>query len=168
MDPHRSSFPLPHGSRRERFPGSDIVSPVCFPWRRASRLGPSPRIRITLLAGIAASWLLLACSNESAPIGPRPLSPDELALLEAEGRVSKWLPTRFSAEIENRNSGLTITHVTLLVHGRRIERSARIAPGESRRIAVQYLFPEDPDFGSIDPETVTWELSGASGTLDPR
>ena len=69
------------------------------------------------------------------------------------------------AEIVNGNEELTVTHVQLVVHGREIERAARIAPGESRRIAMQYLFPEDPDFGSIDPGTVEWELVGATGRI---
>ena len=37
--------------------------------------------------------------------------------------------------------------------------------GASRRVSLQYLWPEDRDFGSIDPDSVEWDLVGAKGVL---
>ncbi len=118
--------------------------------------------------GIASFSLVLlflvGCAPPEPP-GPRALSASELELLSVDGRVSKWLPSRFSATITNGNDDLEITGVRFLIHGHEIERIASIAPGESERVSVQYLFPEDPDFGSIDPQSVVWSLVGATGIV---
>ena len=105
------------------------------------------------------------CEIPEEPPGPRPLSAEELALLDVDGRVSKWLPSRFSATIENPHPDLALTRLRFEVHGKVIERAARIGPGERRRISVQYLFPEDDAFGNVDPETVVWKLLGAVGEV---
>jgi hypothetical protein len=111
---------------------------------------------------LVAVLLLLAC----APAGPRPLTESELAQLEVAGGVSKWLPIRFTAEVTNGLEDLTVTEVSFEVHGKRVSRETRIRPGEMKRLRMQYLFPEDPDFGSVDKETfdtekIVWRLAGA-------
>ena len=110
---------------------------------------------------------MLGCS-QPVDQGPRELEPDELARLSADGRVSPHLPSRFSATVGNNNDEVVVTHLRFRVHGNEVERIARIEPGRSRRVSLQFLFPEDPDFGAIDPDAVEWDLVGAKGIVAPH
>lgn len=121
-------------------------------------------MKCSILIGCLLLASLVACANP-APSSPstRPLTNDELARLSADGRVSQHLPIRFSAEIENGNEAVTVTAIRLRVHGREIDRLKRIPPGDSARLSVQFIYPEDPDWGRIEPEKVEWQLVGAEG-----
>ena len=101
-----------------------------------------------------------------APSEPRALTDAELAGVTVEGRVSKWLPIRFSGEVTN-DTTLRLESIELEIHGKRITKKVVVAPGESRRVSLQYLFPEDPGFGTIDPAAVEWRLAAAVGEPMP-
>ncbi|MEM9404802.1 MAG: hypothetical protein AAGA81_02075 [Acidobacteriota bacterium] len=117
--------------------------------------------RRTLHAGAALSllWLLAGCSEP----GPRSLTEQELQQVTVEGRVSKWLPIRFSGTVHN-ESTLHLERLELEIHGKTVRKDVRIAPGESDRMSLQYLFPEDEGFGTVDPAAVEWQLIGATGS----
>ncbi len=122
-------------------------------------------------AGLLLSTFILAvgsaaCSGGSAA-SPRLLKPDELRRLTITGAVSPHLPIRFSAQIHNGNPDITITAIRLRVHGREIDRLKRIAAGETARVSVQFIYPEDADWGRIDPDAVQWSLVQASGIEGP-
>lgn len=104
---------------------------------------------------------VLACS----PAGPRPLEQSELAQVVVEGRVSKWLPSRFSGTVRN-GTALHLHSLELEIHGKQIVKDVRVAPGESKRLSLQYLFPEDEGFGTVDPQQVVWRLIGATASAE--
>lgn len=114
---------------------------------------------------VALTLAMLACLQE--PSGPRPLTAEELEMIEVDARVSKWLPTRFSGTVTN-NSPLVLHEIVLEIHGKRVVKPAKVASGESKRISLQFLFPEDADFGKIDPERVAWTVVGAVGAVGER
>lgn len=95
--------------------------------------------------------------------GPRLLRPDELAKVEFDGRVSRWLPIRWSGSVTNGLEQLTITRIEIEIDGERFERDVEVAPGATQRISLQFVFPEDPRFGNVDPDAVVSRLVGATG-----
>ncbi len=123
------------------------------------RRATQPRAVWSSLVFLLAVGCLLACT----PQGPRELTPDELELVKVEGRVSKWLPSRFSGTVDN-GSSLELAELELEIHGKTVAKAVRIAPGASRRFSLQYLFPEDDAFGDVDPAAVQWRLVGATGS----
>ena len=105
---------------------------------------------------------LLGCADD----GPRPLTEEELARITVDARVSKWLPSRFSGMVHNETS-LHLLRLELEIHGKKVQKDLRIAPGASRRMSLQYLFPEDEGFGTVDPAAVEWRLVAATGSVAP-
>ena len=79
------------------------------------------------------------------------------------GRVSPHLPIRFAGEAVNGNEDLALVRLDFEFYGRRIEKPTRVEPESSRRFSLQFLFPEDPEFGEVDPDEVEWTLVGALG-----
>ena len=119
---------------------------------------------LVLLAGLQ----FVACA--AAPLtGPRELQEEELAALEVEGGVAKWLPIRFSATVTNALADLALTELTFEIGGKTVSRATHISPGETQRLRMQWLFPEDEQFGEIDdPEAVPWRLVAGLGEPTAR
>lgn len=120
-----------------------------YPWTFWFRLG--------LLATLGA--IGSGCAEPQA----RPLSPDELTRVEVDGRVSRWLPIRWSGSVTNGLDDLTLTSIELEIDGQRFERTVELAPGVTGRLSLQFVFPEDPRFGKIDPDAVESRLVAATG-----
>lgn len=118
------------------------------------KLRTAPLALVTL-----AVTLCLSCA---ASDGPRALSPEELSQVELNGRVSRWLPSRFSGTVKN-GSELHLVEVELEIGGNTVSKPTDIAPGQERRVSLQYIFPEDPRFESIDRDAIEWRLTGAVG-----
>ena len=110
---------------------------------------------------VAAGLCLLSCTAD--PPGPRTLTEEELALIEVDGGVSKWLPIRFAADVRNGNEELDLVELEIEVAGYVRRRSVHIGAGESRRVRLQYIFPDDAGWDEpLDPDA-PWRLLGARG-----
>ncbi len=101
-----------------------------------------------------------------APLGGAVATELDAALLEGvgvDGRVSPHLPIRFAAQVHNGLESHELRRLRFEVGGREFEVTRRIAPGETRRISFQWIFPEDPgwDEAGTSPEPVAWRLVGA-------
>ncbi len=121
--------------------------------------------RFPLLYVLGGVFFYLVVASCSEPPGPRQLTPEELSRVEVDGGVSKWLPIRFSADVVNGNSELELVELEFEVAGYVRQRTVRIAPGETRRVRLQYIFPEDEGWDDpLDPEA-PWRLRGATGVV---
>jgi hypothetical protein len=127
-------------------------------------------MRRALGVAVAISWLACAAPTPPAPApeakaleAVRELTPAELEVLAVEGRVSPHLPIRFGARVSNGNESVGVRWLRFRVHQREVERRVRIAAGEERWVAFQFVFPGDEDWERIDTIDVEWRLVAAGG-----
>jgi hypothetical protein len=109
---------------------------------------------------VAVSWVGAACER---PARPRPLTAEELALVEVEGGVARWLPIRFSGEVRNGNPAVEVLALEIEVAGLRRITPVRVPPLGERHFRFQYVYPKDPQWSGPLPVDAPWSVIGGTG-----